>query len=61
MSSFQDPAQYIDQMAQLLDLSLAADNRASVIENFAQLQAIAQLVLDFPLPQVIEVAPVFRP
>lgn len=61
MRDFLDPTQYIDQMAQLLNLSLALDNRADVIENFARIQAIVQPVLDFPLPQVIEVAPVFRP
>lgn len=54
-------AAYVDQMAQLLDLSLPEDIRPQVVQNFAQIQAIAQPVLDFELPDQIEPAPIFRP
>lgn len=59
--SLSDPAQFVDQMALLLNLPLAPDDRLGVVENFTRIQAIAQLVLDFPLPEAIEAAPVFRP
>ncbi len=34
---------------------------ASVVENFERIQAIAQPVLDFPLPDTLEAAPRFEP
>jgi len=52
---------YVEQMAQLLDLALPEAVRPQVVKNFAQVQAIAQPVLDFPLPDHIEPAPIFQP
>jgi hypothetical protein len=51
----------VDQMAALVGLPLQPDHRPGVIENFARIRAIAQLVTEFPLPEEIEIAPVFEP
>lgn len=54
-------AAYITQTAALLELSLHPDQQAGVIENFERMAQIAQLVMTFPLPEDVEVAPVFDP
>lgn len=54
-------AEYVDQMAMVLDLQLNSEHRIGVIENFAKIKAIAQLVNDFPLPDNIEASPIFVP
>jgi Protein of unknown function (DUF4089) len=56
-----DPAQYVDQMALLIDLPLDSEHRPGVIQNMARTIAIAHLVTDFPLPDEIEAAPIFQP
>ena len=56
-----DPADYVEQTAQLLDLPIAPEYRPGVVENFARIAAIATLVMEFPLPDDIEPAPVFEP
>ncbi|WP_414542922.1 DUF4089 domain-containing protein [Nostoc sp. CCY0012] len=56
-----DVVTYVEQMALLLDLQLTDTERDGVVENFAKIQAIAQLVNEFPLPEDIEAAPVFKP
>lgn len=53
-------AEYVDQMAVILDLQLNSEDRTGVIE-FATLKAIASMVNEFPLPDQIEVAPTFEP
>lgn len=53
--------QYVEQTAQLIDLPLAPEYQLSVVENFAKIAAIATLVLEFPLSEDIEFAPVFEP
>lgn len=55
------PEEYVAQMALLLDLPLNPEYQSGVVENFARIMAIAQLVVEFPLSEEIEVAPVFRP
>ncbi len=52
---------YVDQAALLLDLPIAPEYRANVAANLERVAGIAQLVLAFPLPPEIEVAPVFEP
>ena len=52
---------HVDRMALVLDLQLNSEYRTGVIENFARIKAIAQLVNEFPLPNNIEAAPVFEP
>jgi hypothetical protein len=54
-------AAYVEQMAAILDLPLPPDCRDGVIDNVQRTRAIAQLVLEFPLPPDIEVAPTFEP
>jgi hypothetical protein len=54
-------AQYVEQTAQLIDLPLAPEYQLSVVENFAKIAAIATLVVEFPLPEDLESAPVFEP
>lgn len=56
-----DIAEYVEQMALLLDLQLQPEHRPGVVENFGRIRAIAQLVNEFPLLDNIEAAPVFEP
>ncbi len=61
MNDHADLAAWVDQMAALVNLPLAPEHRPGVVENFAQIAAIAQLVMDFPLPETVEAAPIFEP
>ncbi|MEP0886232.1 DUF4089 domain-containing protein [Trichocoleus sp. ST-U3] len=56
-----NPAAYIEQMSEILDLQIDPEYRHDVVKNFASICAIATLVTDFPLPEDIEAAPVFEP
>ncbi|MEH2363360.1 DUF4089 domain-containing protein [Nostoc sp.] len=56
-----DVGEYVDQMALLLDLDLRDEYRDGVVANFERIRAIANLVNSFPIPDDIEVAPVFEP
>ncbi|GAX34494.1 DUF4089 domain-containing protein [Nodularia sp. NIES-3585] len=51
---------YVDQMSLLLNLQLTDEYRNGVVANFAKIQAIAQVINEFPLPEEIEAAPVFE-
>jgi Protein of unknown function (DUF4089) len=51
----------VDIMAPLLGLTIAPEYRSGVIANLERNMTIAQLVMEFPLPDEIEVAPVFQP
>jgi hypothetical protein len=51
----------VEQTADLLGLTLPDEYKDSVVENFSQLSAIAQQVMEFPLPPHTEIAPVFKP
>jgi Protein of unknown function (DUF4089) len=53
--------EYVDQMGFLLDLELRDEDRDGVVANFERIRAIANLINSFPLPEDIEVAPVFEP
>ena len=55
-----DLVEYVDQMALLL-VPIAPEYRSGVVENFARVMAIAQLVNEFPLPTEIQTASVFEP
>ena len=58
------PAQieaYVRQTTQLLDLPIPPEQMADVVENFEQVHTIVQQVLEFPLPDDLEVAPRFEP
>jgi hypothetical protein len=54
-------ASYVDQMAVLIDLPIPPDCREEVIANVMRTKAIAQLFLDFPVPDDVEIAPTFDP
>jgi len=49
----------VDSSATALDLPLAAEHRPGVIEHFTRLSVVAQTVIEFPLPEETEPAPVF--
>ncbi|WGV26877.1 DUF4089 domain-containing protein [Halotia branconii] len=53
--------EYVDRMALLLDLQITDEYRDGVVANFEKIKAIAHLVNSFPLPEDIEIAPVFEP
>lgn len=56
-----DLAVYVAQMSQLLDLSLEPENLPGVVDNLTRMSAIASLVMEFPLAEDVEAAPVFEP
>ncbi|BAY66510.1 hypothetical protein NIES22_66490 [Calothrix brevissima NIES-22] len=56
-----DVGEYVDQIALLVDLRLRDEYRDGVVANFERIKAIASLVTEFPIPEDIEVAPVFEP
>ena len=51
----------LERLAALIGLALAGEHRAGVVENFARLMTQARLVTEFPLPDEVEPAAVFRP
>ncbi|MUL37761.1 DUF4089 domain-containing protein [Gloeocapsopsis dulcis] len=55
-----DVAEYVDFTALILDLEINSEYREGVIANFERIQAIAQLVNEFPLLE-IEASPTFEP
>ncbi|MEQ8972648.1 MAG: DUF4089 domain-containing protein [Coleofasciculus sp. C1-SOL-03] len=56
-----DCGEYVDRMAELMDLPIDSDYRPGVVDNITRIVAIAQVVNEFPLPDTIEAAPVFEP
>lgn len=56
-----DYGAYVEQAAQLIELPIPTEYRQGTIENFERIAAIAQLVMEFPLPVDTEIAPVFEP
>ena len=59
--SHPDVALYVDQMAHMINLPIPSEYREGVIENYARIQPIAQLMLEFPLPADTDIAPTFQP
>lgn len=51
-----DPAKYVEQTAQLIDLPLASEYHPGVVDNFTWIAAIATLVMEFSLPEDIGAA-----
>jgi len=51
---------YIDAAAAAIGLPIAPEHRAGVVLNLARLESMARLVMDFPLPEEVNPAPVFR-
>jgi Protein of unknown function (DUF4089) len=56
-----DPAQLVDLMATMLQIPLDPAHRPGVIANFVRNAEVAQLVMEFSLPETIEAAPIFEP
>jgi hypothetical protein len=56
-----DFGQFVDLMAAVVDLPIPPEYREGVVENFERISTVAQLVLEFPLPEDVEAAPVFEP
>lgn len=54
-------AELVDQMANFLDLLIDPAYRPGVIANLERTATIAQLVMQFPLPDSVEAAPTFQP
>ena len=52
---------YVEAVSSTIGLAISAENRAGVIENLDRIASIAEFLMQFPLSQDIEVAPVFRP
>lgn len=52
---------YVDAIASIIDLPIDPSYRPGVIANLERTEAIAQLVMDFPLPDDLEPAPIFVP
>lgn len=54
-------AEYVDVMANLIDMPLDAEHRPGVVANMVRIAQIAQVVTEFSIPSEIEAAPVFEP
>ncbi|MCK8783489.1 DUF4089 domain-containing protein [Roseomonas sp. NAR14] len=55
-----DPAAYVDAAAALLGLEVRPEWREGVVANLQATAAAARLMLEFPLPDELDAAPVFR-
>jgi hypothetical protein len=54
-------AEYVDAACAANGLKLADDERARVIDQYASIAVIAAPLLELPLGDTVEIAPVFRP
>jgi hypothetical protein len=52
---------YVDAAAALIGLPIAPEHRSGVVLNLERIAQMAALVMEFPLPDEAEPAPVFRP
>ncbi|MDD1416009.1 DUF4089 domain-containing protein [Dolichospermum sp. ST_con] len=53
--------EYVEQMSLLLNLEINDEYKDGVIANFERIKDIAEIVNNFPLPESIEIAPIFEP
>jgi Asp-tRNA(Asn)/Glu-tRNA(Gln) amidotransferase C subunit len=53
--------EYVQQMSVLLNLEISNEYKDGVITNFEKIKDIAEIVNNFPLPESIEIAPIFEP
>jgi len=56
-----DLESYMTTMAAALGLSITPESRPLVMAHLRAMLAAAALVMDFPLPDDVEAAPIFRP
>lgn len=61
MDKSTDLAELVDLMSKFLELPIDQTYHPGVIANLERTAAIAQLVMEFPLPDTIEPAPTFQP
>src|SRR5207248_4702097 len=52
---------YVDAASAKIDLKIDAAERKAVNDNLTRLSAIADFLMEFPLSQGVEAAPVFHP
>ena len=52
--------EYVNQMSLLLNLPINEEYKDGVIANFEKIKDIAEIVNNFPLPESIEIAPLFE-
>jgi hypothetical protein len=57
----EDPGAYVDRAAVLIGLPIAPPHRPGVVQAMGVIVAAARLVMEFPLPDDVEAAPVFEP
>ena len=51
----------VDQLAALIEVPIDPTSRAAVADALGRLLAQAEVVASFPLPNDVQVSPVFRP
>ena len=56
-----DPETYVDAAAVLIGLPIDPAHRPGVVLNLQRIAQMAALVMEFPLPDESEPAPVFKP
>ncbi len=61
VSLMPSPAAYMDSASTQIDLPIPASEREAVNEDLNRIAGIAKFLMQFPLGQDIEAAPVFRP
>jgi len=64
MSAMPTPTEvgaYVDAAAKLIALPIAPEHRPGVIQFMSVVLSAAALVMEFPLPDEVESAPVFEP
>ncbi|GAP97101.1 DUF4089 domain-containing protein [Leptolyngbya sp. NIES-2104] len=52
---------FVEIMSEAIALPIPAEYREGVVANLERIHTVAQVVLEFPLPNEIEAAPVFEP
>jgi len=55
------PQTYVDAAASRIGVPVHSGDRVAVIEDLSRIGTIAQFLMEFPLPQEVEAAPVFQP
>ena len=56
-----DADAYVTAAAALIGLEIDPEHRPGVVLNVERVAQMAALVMDFPLPDDLEAAPIFRP
>lgn len=56
-----ETSEWVECMAQVVGISLDSKSRSGVVANFEAIARLAELVMEFPLPDDVEAAPTFDP